>query len=152
MAALQKLGYIEQAPDGTRTLTRDGMLHLDGLVEDATSWTFPVATRHFESVIGDRRRSRECARHVRLEVATEHRRRRAAPRPQTPRGESRLLVRPDRLGDDGADGRQRSELTRFNHRDTEDAENKILCAPLCLCGESSPLGVTLAKAGRVTTT
>jgi hypothetical protein len=52
IAALQKLGYIEQAPDGTRTLTRDGMLHLDGLTEDATSWTFPVATRHFESVIG----------------------------------------------------------------------------------------------------
>jgi hypothetical protein len=50
-ASLQKLGYIEQAPDGTRTLTRDGMLRLDGLAEDATSWTFPVATRRFESVI-----------------------------------------------------------------------------------------------------
>src|SRR5947209_6867806 len=49
-AALQKLGYLEQAPDGTRTLTRDGLLHLDGLAEDANSWTFPVATRHFESV------------------------------------------------------------------------------------------------------
>jgi hypothetical protein len=50
VAALQKLGYLEQAPDGTRTLTRDGMLHLDGLAEDASSWTFPVATRHFEGV------------------------------------------------------------------------------------------------------
>ena len=50
-AALQKLGYLEQSPDGTRTLTRDGMLHLEGLAEDATSWTFPIATRHFESVV-----------------------------------------------------------------------------------------------------
>jgi hypothetical protein len=49
-AVLQKLGYIEQAADGTRTLTRDGILHLDGLVEDATSWTFPIAARHFETV------------------------------------------------------------------------------------------------------
>ena len=57
VAALQKLGYIEQAPDGTRTLTRDGLLHIDGLVDDARSWTFPVATRHFEAVVaieGDR--------------------------------------------------------------------------------------------------
>jgi hypothetical protein len=51
VAALQKLGYIEQAPDGTRTLTRDGLLHLDGLAEDSASWTFPVATRHFEAVV-----------------------------------------------------------------------------------------------------
>jgi hypothetical protein len=51
VAALQKLGYIEQAPDGTRTLTRDGLLHLDGLVEDGTSWTFPIATRHYEAVV-----------------------------------------------------------------------------------------------------
>src|SRR5436305_941412 len=50
--ALQKLGYVEQAPDGTRALTRDGSLHLDGLVDGGTSWTFPVATRHFESVAG----------------------------------------------------------------------------------------------------
>ena len=49
-AALQKLGYLEQAPDGTRTLTRDGLLHLDGLTDDANSWTFPAATRHFEAV------------------------------------------------------------------------------------------------------
>jgi hypothetical protein len=50
VAALQKAGYIEQAPDGRRTLTRDGLLHIDGLVDDGTSWMFPVATRHFESV------------------------------------------------------------------------------------------------------
>jgi hypothetical protein len=49
-AALQKLGYLDQAPDGTRTLTRDGLLHLDGLVDGGTSWTFPVAARHFEAV------------------------------------------------------------------------------------------------------
>jgi hypothetical protein len=51
VASLQKLGYIEQAPNGTRTLTRDGMLKLDGLAEDATSWTFPIAARRFESVV-----------------------------------------------------------------------------------------------------
>jgi len=48
--AVVKLGYIEQAPDGTRTLTRDGLLHLDGLVDDPAGWTFPVATRHYEAV------------------------------------------------------------------------------------------------------
>jgi hypothetical protein len=53
VAALQKLGYFEQAPDGTRTLTRDGLLHLDGVVDDGgASWTFPVAARHFEAVAG----------------------------------------------------------------------------------------------------
>jgi len=52
VAALQKAGYIEQAPDGTRTLTRDGLLHLDGLVDDGTSWTFPIAKRHFDSIVG----------------------------------------------------------------------------------------------------
>lgn len=51
IAALQKLGYLEQAPDGARTLTRDGLLHLDSLVDDGTSWTFPIATRRFEAVI-----------------------------------------------------------------------------------------------------
>jgi hypothetical protein len=51
VAALQTLGYLEQAPDGTRTLTHDGLLHLDGLVDDVTSWTFPVATRHYEAVV-----------------------------------------------------------------------------------------------------
>jgi hypothetical protein len=49
--AVAKLGYIEQAPDGTRTMTREGLLHLDGLAEDAAGWTFPVATRHYESVV-----------------------------------------------------------------------------------------------------
>jgi len=52
VSALQKIGYIEQAPDGSRTLTRDAILHLDGLVEDATSWTFPIATRHFDAIVG----------------------------------------------------------------------------------------------------
>jgi hypothetical protein len=51
VATLQKLGYLEQAPDGTRTLTRDGLLHLDGLVDDATAWTFPIATRRYEAVV-----------------------------------------------------------------------------------------------------
>jgi hypothetical protein len=51
VAALQKLGYIEQAPDGARTLTRDGLLHLEGVVDDGAAWTFPVATRHFEAVV-----------------------------------------------------------------------------------------------------
>jgi hypothetical protein len=48
--ALQHLGYVEVASDGTMTLTRDGLLHIEGLVEDANSWTFPVATRHFAAV------------------------------------------------------------------------------------------------------
>ncbi|HXH40313.1 MAG TPA: hypothetical protein VNN08_16915 [Thermoanaerobaculia bacterium] len=47
---LQKLGYMELAGDGTVTLTRDGMLHLDGLVDDGTAWTFPIAKRKFTSV------------------------------------------------------------------------------------------------------
>ena len=51
VATLQKIGYIEQAPDGTRTLTPDGILRLDGLIDDTTSWTFPIATRHFEAVV-----------------------------------------------------------------------------------------------------
>ncbi len=50
LAALQKLGYAETAPDNTVSLTRDGLLHLDGLVDDGTSWTFPVAKREFISV------------------------------------------------------------------------------------------------------
>jgi hypothetical protein len=50
IAALQKLGYVELAPDGSRTITRDGLLHIDGLSDDGSSWTFPIATRHFESV------------------------------------------------------------------------------------------------------
>jgi len=52
LAALQKLGYVEQASDGAVTLSRDGLLHLDGVVDDGTSWTFPVAKRQFESVAG----------------------------------------------------------------------------------------------------
>lgn len=48
--ALQKLGYAELGSDGTLTLTRDGMLHLDGLVDDGASWTFPLASRQFRSV------------------------------------------------------------------------------------------------------
>ncbi|MEA2343310.1 MAG: hypothetical protein QOF63_1479 [Thermoanaerobaculia bacterium] len=51
-AALQKLGYVERAPDGTLTLSRDGLLHLDSVVDDGTSWTFPVAKREFETVAG----------------------------------------------------------------------------------------------------
>jgi hypothetical protein len=47
---LQKLGYMEVGGDGTLTLTRDGMLHLDGLVDDGTSWSFPVAKRQFNAV------------------------------------------------------------------------------------------------------
>jgi hypothetical protein len=47
---LQKLGYMDVGGDGTLTLTRDGMLHLDGLVDDGTSWSFPVAKRQFNAV------------------------------------------------------------------------------------------------------
>jgi hypothetical protein len=47
---LQKLGFVDLANDGTLTLTRDGMLHLDGLVDDGTSWTFPLAKRQFNAV------------------------------------------------------------------------------------------------------
>ena len=47
---LQKLGYAEAGNDGTLTLTRDGMLHLDGLVDEGSSWTFPIATRQFDAV------------------------------------------------------------------------------------------------------
>jgi len=48
--ALQKLGYVEVGADGALTLTRDGLLHIEGLVEDANSWTLPVATRQFAAV------------------------------------------------------------------------------------------------------
>jgi hypothetical protein len=47
---LQKLGYAEAGSDGTLTLTRDGILHLDGLIDDGSSWTFPIATREFTGV------------------------------------------------------------------------------------------------------
>ncbi|MEA2414007.1 MAG: hypothetical protein QOI58_664 [Thermoanaerobaculia bacterium] len=52
LAALQKLGYVERATDGSLALSRDGLLHLDGVVDDGTSWTFPVAKRQFETVAG----------------------------------------------------------------------------------------------------
>jgi hypothetical protein len=52
LAALQKLGYVERGSDGTLALSRDGLLHLDGFVDDGTSWTFPVAKRQFEAVAG----------------------------------------------------------------------------------------------------
>jgi hypothetical protein len=51
-AALQKLGYVERGADGSLALSRDGLLHLDGVVDDGTSWTFPVAKREFETVAG----------------------------------------------------------------------------------------------------
>jgi hypothetical protein len=47
---LRKLGYAEVGGDRTLTLTRDGLLHLDGLVDDGISWTFPVATREFNAI------------------------------------------------------------------------------------------------------
>jgi hypothetical protein len=33
-------------------LSREGLLHLDGVVDDGKSWTFPVAKRQFEAVSG----------------------------------------------------------------------------------------------------
>jgi hypothetical protein len=48
--ALQKLGYVEVGSDGALNLTRDGLLHIEGLTEDANSWTFPVATRQFAAI------------------------------------------------------------------------------------------------------
>jgi hypothetical protein len=50
LAALQKLGYAETAADNTVSITRDGLLHIDGLVDEGTAWTFPVAKREFVSV------------------------------------------------------------------------------------------------------
>jgi hypothetical protein len=50
LGALEKLGYVDPGADNTLTLTRDGLLHLDGLVDDGTSWNFPVAKRRFVSV------------------------------------------------------------------------------------------------------
>jgi hypothetical protein len=52
VAALQRLGYVEAGPDGTLALTRDGLLHLEGVVDDGPSWTFLVAKRAFEAVAG----------------------------------------------------------------------------------------------------
>ncbi|MEA2239619.1 MAG: hypothetical protein QOC81_4343 [Thermoanaerobaculia bacterium] len=50
LAALLKLGYAETAPDNSITITRDGLLHLDGLVDDGTTWTIPLAKREFRSI------------------------------------------------------------------------------------------------------
>jgi hypothetical protein len=50
LAAMKRLGYAETAADNTVSITRDGLLHIDGLVDDGTSWTFPVAKREFVSV------------------------------------------------------------------------------------------------------
>lgn len=50
VAVLQKLGYAEVASDGTLTITRDGTLHLDGLVDEGSSWAFPMAKRQFGSI------------------------------------------------------------------------------------------------------
>jgi hypothetical protein len=50
VAVLQKLGYVEAGSDGSLTLTRDGMLHLEGLVDNGSSWTFPAASREFSAV------------------------------------------------------------------------------------------------------
>jgi hypothetical protein len=50
VAALQKLGYAELAADGTLTITRDGTLHLDGLVDDGSAWSFVLAKRQFQSI------------------------------------------------------------------------------------------------------
>jgi hypothetical protein len=47
---LQKLGYAEYGADGALTLTRDGILHVEGLVDDGTTWTFPLAKRQFDAV------------------------------------------------------------------------------------------------------
>jgi hypothetical protein len=51
IAALQRLGYLELGSDGSLTMTRDGMLHVDGLVEDASGWTFPLGSRQFGVVV-----------------------------------------------------------------------------------------------------
>jgi hypothetical protein len=50
VAALKKLGYADLASDGTLTITRDGTLHLDGLVDDGSSWAFVLAKRQFQSI------------------------------------------------------------------------------------------------------
>jgi len=51
LGKLLTLGYVERAADNSAyALTRDGMLHVDGVVEDSLSLTIPVATRQFEAV------------------------------------------------------------------------------------------------------
>jgi hypothetical protein len=50
VAALQNLGYLERAPNGSLALSRDGLLHLDGVVDDHINLTFPIAKRQFDGV------------------------------------------------------------------------------------------------------
>jgi hypothetical protein len=50
-AMVVKHGYAEVGSDGVLVLTRDGLLHLDGLVDDGSAWTFPLARREFDSVM-----------------------------------------------------------------------------------------------------
>lgn len=50
VAALRKLGYAELGSDNMLTITRDGMLHLDGLVDEGSSWAFVLAKRQFHSI------------------------------------------------------------------------------------------------------
>jgi len=50
IAALRRLGYIETSSDGALALTRDGMLHIEGVVDAGPGFTLPIATRHFAGV------------------------------------------------------------------------------------------------------
>jgi len=50
VAVLQRLGYAELGSDGTLTITRDGLLHLDGIVDEGSSWAFLMAKRQFQSI------------------------------------------------------------------------------------------------------
>jgi hypothetical protein len=49
-AALRKLGYAQTAADGTLSLTPEGVLHVDGLVDQGSAWTFPIARRRLKNV------------------------------------------------------------------------------------------------------
>ncbi len=51
IAALQHLGYLDLQSDGSLAMTRDGMLHLDGLVDEGSTWSLPLATRQFGAVV-----------------------------------------------------------------------------------------------------
>lgn len=48
-SALLRIQYIEKAPDGTVTLTRDGLLNLS-VTDQGASWIFPIAKRAFDNV------------------------------------------------------------------------------------------------------
>ncbi|MEA2162902.1 MAG: hypothetical protein QOK37_1029 [Thermoanaerobaculia bacterium] len=50
ISALQRLGYVETGPDGAVAISREGLLHLDGLVDDGSAWNFLIAKRVFRSV------------------------------------------------------------------------------------------------------